>query len=134
MNNKHITQIRVRYGETDQMGVVHHSNYARYFEMARIDWLEAFGISYKSMEADGIQLPVYEMKIRFKKPAFFDDRLTVETFLKEKPAARIVFAYVVKDVQGEILTEAETTLVFTDKTTRRPIRCPDAVLCVLWPD
>lgn len=131
MKKNAFTRIRVRYGETDQMGVVHHGNYAQFFELARIEWLEGFGISYKAMEAQGIQLPVYELKINYKKPAFFDDRLEIETILKDKPTAKIVFEYIVRNQQGELLTLGETTLVFTDIQYRRPIRCPDYVLKAL---
>src|SRR5699024_12812385 len=81
----HFSKVRVRYGETDQMGVVHHGNYPQYFELARLAWLEEFGISYKSMEENGVMLPVYEMNIKYKQSAFFDDELTIETTLKNKP-------------------------------------------------
>src|SRR5699024_1977686 len=109
MNKISISHVRVRYNETDQMGVVHHGNYAHYFELALIEWLENFGISYKSMEDDGIQLPVYELHIKYRKPAFFDDHLTIETSLREKPTARITFDYVIKNQAREILTTGTST-------------------------
>ena len=63
----HNTFVKVRYAETDQMGVVHHGNYAEYLEIARLDWLSALGISYKSMEEEGVMLPVYELHFKFIK-------------------------------------------------------------------
>ncbi len=127
----HFSKVRVRYGETDQMRVVHHGNYPQYFELARLAWLEEFGISYKSMEENGVMLPVYEMNIKYKQSAFFDDELTIETTLKNKPTAKIEFHYTIRNAEGVILTEAETTLVFTDMKTKRPIRCPKYVLDAL---
>jgi len=67
------TKVRVRYGETDQMGVVYHGNYAQYFEIARIEWLEQLGFSYKKMEEQGVMLPVVSLNTEFKKPAMFDE-------------------------------------------------------------
>ncbi|MBW2961207.1 acyl-CoA thioesterase [Mesonia aestuariivivens] len=119
--------IRVRYAETDQMGVVHHGNYAQYLELARIEWMEQFGISYKSMENDGVMLPVYEMKFKFKRPAHFDDYLTIQTTLIESPGFRIKFNYKIYR-EEELLTTAETTLVFMDAKTKKPISCPTHIL------
>ena len=70
----------VRYGETDQMGVVHHSNYLRYFEVARLEWLSALGVSYTSMEKEGLIMPVIDVKVTYKTPALFDDSLTIYIF------------------------------------------------------
>ena len=124
----HLSILKVRYAETDQMGVVHHGNYAKYLEIARIDWLEKIGISYKSMEKNGIMLPVYEMNFKFKKSAFFDDQLKIFTSLRQRPDVKIIFDYKIYNQDGELLTTANTVLVFMDAKTRRPIRCPDYVL------
>ncbi|MAS72062.1 MULTISPECIES: acyl-CoA thioesterase [Zunongwangia] len=124
----HLSILKVRYAETDQMGVVHHGNYAQYLEIARIDWLEKIGISYKSMEKNGIMLPVYEMNFKFKKSAFFDDQLKIFTSLRQRPDVKIIFDYKIYNQDGELLTTANTVLVFMDAKTRRPIRCPDYVL------
>lgn len=128
MKKNSFTKIRVRYGETDQMGVVHHVNYGSFFEVARIDWLDTFGMSYKKMEDNGVMLPVYEMGIRYKKPAIFDQEVEVETVLRKKPTAKIEFDYIIRDADKNILTTGFTTLVFTDAKTKRPIRCPDYIL------
>ena len=124
----HLSILKVRYAETDQMGVVHHGNYAQYLEIARIDWLEKICISYKSMEKNGIMLPVYEMNFKFKKSAFFDDQLKIFTSLRQRPDVKIIFDYKIYNQDGELLTTANTVLVFMDAKTRRPIRCPDYVL------
>lgn len=124
----HQTILKVRYAETDQMGVVHHGNYAQYFEMARLDWLKELGISYKAMEKEGVMLPVYEMNIKFLQPATFDDTLKIITSLKEKPGVRISFLYEVFNQEDELLTTASTVLVFMDSETRKPVRCPEYIL------
>ncbi len=124
----HVSILKVRYAETDQMGVVHHGNYAQYLEIARIEWLEKIGISYKSMEKNGIMLPVYEMNFKFKKSAFFDDELKIITSLRQTPDVKIIFDYKIYNQEEELLTTANTTLVFMDAETRRPIRCPEYVL------
>ena len=127
----HFTYVKVRYGETDQMGVVHHGNYAQYLEIARIDWLSGLGISYKHMEKEGMMLPVYELKMKFLKPATFDDELEIRTSLVEKPGVRIRFSYEIRNRSQELLTEAETTLIFMDSKKRTPVRCPDYILEML---
>ncbi len=123
--------IKVRYAETDQMGVVHHGNYAQYFEIARIDWLDSMGVSYKSMEADGIMLPVVSLFTNFKKSAFFDDLLTITTCLKELPSVKIIFEYQIHNQHSELISTGETTLVFVDMKTKRPIRCPQNIMDII---
>lgn len=124
-------QIRVRYGETDQMGVVYHGNYALYLEMGRIEWLRKLGISYKWMEENGIMLPVVSLNINYKKPAGYDDVINVKTQLKNIPSAKIEFDYEITNEVGEILTTAHTVLVFVDMKTKRPIKAPDYILNLL---
>lgn len=124
----HNSYVKVRYAETDQMGVVYHGNYAQYLEIARIDWLEAIGVSYKKMEEQGVMLPVYELKLRFKKSAKFDDVLRIETTLLKKPGVRIDFSYKIFNQNEELLTEAETTLIFMDMSKNKPIKCPQYLL------
>lgn len=122
------SSISVRYAETDQMGVVHHGNYPQYLELARIEWLEQFGLSYKKMEDDGIMLPVYEMHFKFSRPAKFGDTLVVETILREMPRAKITFDYNIRNQENELLTVASSVLVFMDAKSKRPIKCPDYIL------
>ena len=124
-------QIRVRYGETDQMGVVYHGNYALYLEMGRIEWLRKLGVSYKKMEESGIMLPVVSMSLNFKKSACYDDVINVKTQLVNTPTAKIEFVYEITNQKGEILTKANTILVFVDMKTNRPVRAPKYILDVL---
>ncbi len=110
------------------MGVVYHGNYAQYLELARIEWLSSLGISYKSMEEEGVMLPVYNLEITFKKSAVFDDVLRVETTLRKIPTARIVFDYKIYNQNNDLLTIASTELVFMNMKTNRPMRCPSYLL------
>ncbi|MBT8181368.1 MAG: acyl-CoA thioesterase [Eudoraea sp.] len=119
---------RVRYGETDQMGVVYHGNYAQYLEMGRVEWLRDLGISYKSMEENGILLPVISLQLKFVKSAVYDDLITVVTKLKKTPAVRIEFDYEIYNEAGELLVEANTVLAFMNSRTKRPVKCPDYLL------
>jgi len=124
----HFSFLKVRYAETDQMGVVHHGNYPQYLEIARIDWLDALGISYKSMEEKGIMLPVYELKLKYIKPVTFHEKLKIETRLSEMPNVKITFDYSIYNEKGELVTTATSVLVFMDSKTRRPVRCPKYIL------
>ena len=122
------TQIRVRYGETDKMGIVYHGNYAQYFEIGRTEWLRNFGISYKQMEDDGIMLPVISLTINYKRSARYDELIKVKTELKKKPTAKIEFDYEITNEMGEILTTGNSVLVFMDMAKNRPTRCPQYIL------
>lgn len=124
----HFSYVKVRYAETDQMGVVYHGNYPQYLEIARIEWLEALGISYKKMEEEGVMLPVFELNLKFKKSAKFDDVLKIETRLSKKPGVKIEFDYKVYNQVDLLLSEASTTLVFMDIKKNRPIKCPQYIL------
>ncbi len=119
---------RVRYGETDQMGVVYHGNYAQYLEMGRVEWLRELGFSYKKMEEEGVMLPVISLQINFKKSAVYDDLIRVVTILKKRPSVKIEFDYKIYNEANEVLIEAHTVLAFINKTTKRPMKCPDAIL------
>jgi len=122
--------INVRYSETDQMSFVYHGNYVKYFEMGRISWLKKLGFSYKKMEEDGILLPVIDLKINFKQPAMFDDKLTLITTLAKLPSYMIEFNYeILKD--DKIITLGYTKLIFLNSKTNKPIRCPKKILDAL---
>lgn len=121
------TNITVRYSETDQMGIVHHSNYALYLEVARLEWLNHFGISYKELEEKRILLPVYKLQISYKQSAFFDDRLKIETKLSKDIATRMIFDYVIINQHNQKIATANTTLVFVDAKSRKPMICPDFI-------
>jgi acyl-CoA thioester hydrolase len=119
------TRIRVRYGETDRMGYLHHGTYPMYFEVGRTELLRHLGLSYKAMEDDGILLPVREIKVRYLLPALYDDELIVKTFIRKKPSVKIEFEYEVYNLKDELLCKAESCLVFVDSFTRKPIRMPE---------
>ena len=126
---------RVRYGETDQMGVVYHGNYPQYMEMGRVEWLRGLGISYKEMEENGIMLPVISLSIDYKKSAVYDDLITVETQLKKRPLVKIEFDYKIYNETGEILALGNTVLAFLDTKTKKPVKCPDYILeKIAWLD
>jgi len=127
MNSDKI-QFRVRYGETDQMGFVYYGNYAQYFEMGRTEWLRKLGITYKKMEENGIMLPVMSLNIKYLKPAKYDNLITLKTTLIKMPSAKIEFSYEVFNEENELLTTANTTLVFVNKETNKPTRAPEYVL------
>ncbi|WBU89418.1 acyl-CoA thioesterase [Cellulophaga omnivescoria] len=118
----------VRYGETDQMGVVYHGNYAQYLELGRLSWLKDLDVSYKKMEETGVVLPVISLQINFKKSALYDDTLTVVTKLKKKPSVKIEFDYEIYNENDELLVTANTVLAFLNKETKKPIKCPEYVL------
>lgn len=126
--NYNETEIRVRYGETDQMGVVYHANYAVYFEVGRTEWLREFGLSYSAMEAEGIMLPVISLHINYKNSARYDDVLKVKTRLKKMPTASIEFDYELTNEKGELLATGNTILAFIDAKRNRPTRCPKYLL------
>lgn len=116
----------VRYGETDQMGVVHHSNYLRYFEVARLEWLTQLGVSYNKMEEEGVMMPVISAQIDYKTPACFEDQLRIKIHLKEIPLVKMTFIYEVVNQNQELVCTATTVLAFMNAENRRPHRCPES--------
>lgn len=126
--NYNETSIRVRYGETDQMGVVYHGNYAVYFEVGRTEWLREFGLSYSGMEADGIMLPVVSLTINYKNSARYDEVLKVKTTLKKMPTASIEFEYELRNESDVLLATGNTILAFINMERNRPTRCPKYLL------
>lgn len=124
---EHRTQIRVRYAETDQMGVVWHGNYIEYFEAARTETLRDRGSSYRALEESGVMMPVVEVGVQYHKPARYDDLLTVVTSIAGPPGARMRFEYRVLDEAGELVASGFTTLAFIAAATRRPCRPPAAL-------
>jgi acyl-CoA thioester hydrolase len=124
----HETQLRVRYGETDQMGYVYYGDYAEYLEVGRVEALRTVGFPYRRLEEEGVMLPVHELRITYHQPARYDDLITVRTTIGEMPGVRIRFTYEIRNAEGMLLTEAMTVLVFVDRATMRPRRAPDAFL------
>jgi len=118
------TQIRVRYSETDRMSFVYYGHYAQYFEVARVEAMRSMGITYKKMEEGGFLLPVIEYSIKYFKPAFYDDLLTIKTKIPKLPEVRIDFEYETYNETGVLLNKARTTLVFINSRTNRPCSAP----------
>lgn len=128
---EHQIELRVRYSETDQMGVVYHGNYIPYFEIGRVEWLRSKGVSYKSLEESGIALPIVSMTLNYKKPARYDDLLFVTTKLQNHSSVKIEFACEIRSEQKELLTTAHFVLVFVDMKTGRPIVPPPHIKVLL---
>ncbi|MTI31675.1 acyl-CoA thioesterase [Xanthovirga aplysinae] len=126
-------KIRVRYGETDQMGFVYHGNYALYYEESRTEALRNLGITYKELEEAGIMLPVLDIKSRFRKPARYDDLLTIKVTMETAPDVKMTFHYKVFNQEKVLLNTGETTLVFVDRETARPCQAPDYLLEIWRP-
>jgi len=122
------TKLRVRYGETDQMGIVYYGNYAQYLEQGRTEWLRELGFSYKWMEENNIHLPVINLHIDYKSPAHYDDVITITTTLKNIPTATIEFLYEIHNQDGRLLILGSTALAFVNSTTKKIMRAPDYLL------
>ena len=124
----HTVEVRVRYSETDQMGVVYHGNYIPYFEIGRVEWLRNKGISYKTMEENGIALPIVSMNVNYKKPARYDELLTVHTIFKSQSSVKIEFDCAIYNEAKELLTTAHFILVFVSLKSGKPVSPPDYIL------
>ncbi len=115
----------VRYKDTDQMGIMHHSNYIVIYEMARTEWLREMGLPYAEFERRGIMSPIIEVQSKYLYPAFYDEVLTVKVFMEELPAARLVIGSEVYNQQGRLINTGRVTLGFMHADTRRPCRAPE---------
>jgi acyl-CoA thioester hydrolase len=120
------TAIRVRYAETDQMGVVHHSVYPVWFEAARTAFSRAVGFPYAEWERLGVLLMVSDVSCRYRRPARYDDEVVVGVRVAEAVSRRVVFAYRVEGPGGELLAEGVTRHLVVDRTTGRPMVLPEA--------
>jgi acyl-CoA thioester hydrolase len=115
------------------MSYVYYGNYAQYFEVARVEALRNLGVSYKRMEEEGVMLPVLDYSVKFIKPAFYDEELTIEVAITKLPSARIHFQYHTYNEVRDLLNIAETTLVFVNALTGKPIAAPNYILEKLAP-
>lgn len=115
------------------MGIVHHSNYPRYYETARTEMLREFGTTYQEMEAAGVMLPVLEVHTRYLSPAYDDDLLTVRVTLPELPKVKLRFTYEIYRENGDLINTGEVILAFMNATTRRACRAPESFLTLLRP-
>src|SRR6056297_49411 len=131
---EHRVQIRVRYGETDQMGVLYYGNYAQYYEIGRVEALRELGLVYRDLEIQhGVMWPVYEVHARFHAPATYDQNLTLITQIREKPGTRIKFFHELYSPDLKHLHSAKVTLVFFDIKKKRPIQMPSYVEQIIGP-
>ena len=119
------TQIRVRYKDTDQMGIMHHSNYVVLYEQARTEWLREMGLTYAEIERRGVMSPIIEVHSRYHYPAFYDEVLTVKVSIDEMPTARLIVASEVYNEAGKLINTGSVTLGFMTSATRRPCRVPE---------
>ncbi|GAB3794407.1 thioesterase family protein [Spirosoma humi] len=119
-----VTAIRVRYYDTDQMGIVYYGNYARFYEIGRVEALRHLGLSYKEIEHSGISMPVYDLTSRFIRPAKYDDLLTIRVTIPQMPKTRLLFDYEIFNQEGQLLNTGQTTLVFVRTETGRPCAAP----------
>ncbi len=127
------TKIRIRYGETDQMGYVYYGNYAEFYEVGRAEMLRSLGMTYKDMEDAGIMMPVLEMHCRYIKPARYDEEISIKIILQKMPGVRIVFKYEFYNQANEFIHEGETTLAFVDMERNRPCLAPASLISLLKP-
>lgn len=126
-------KIQVRYPETDKMGIVYHGTYATYYEIGRQEALRQLGSSYRIMEDSGIIMPVVSLWMKYYKPAYYDDILTIESTIHKLPGLRIKFDYRIINDLEKVINVARTTLVFLDETTRKPVKAPEWFLDLLRP-
>jgi len=124
----HTLQFRVLYPDTDKMGTMHHSNYAKYYEWARWELFRNIGIPYHKIEENGVMCPVIRMQFHFLKTVHYDELLTITTRLKSIKGVRIWFTYQIYNKDNELVNEAETELAFVDMTSWKPVPPPDFLL------
>ena len=124
-------KLRVEYHHTDQMGIVHHSNYIKFFEAARTEWLRAAGLTYAEMERRGVMMPIVDVQIKYRQPAYYDEMLSITTSVRELPMARMTFYYEIRGEDGRDVASGMTTLGFINSVTRRPQRAPGWLMEVL---
>lgn len=127
------TQLRVRYGETDQMGYVYYGNYAEFYEVARVEMLRSLGTSYKLMEASGVMMPVAELHCKYLKPALYDQIITIKVILDEMPRAGMRFKYMLYNEDNELINTGETLLVFVKMDTNKICFIPKELATKLKP-
>tara|TARA_B100000925_G_scaffold286619_1_gene264632 strand:+ start:582 stop:1022 length:441 start_codon:yes stop_codon:yes gene_type:complete len=124
------SSLKVRYCETDQMGFVHHSNYLKYFELARIDWLTKLGISYKKVEESGVLLPVIYSEIKYLFPLKFDDVFFVKVGIEDLPVSRLKLNYEIGTNENKKICFGKVHLAFLNSRNNKPVRAPEKLTLV----
>jgi acyl-CoA thioester hydrolase len=131
---QHDFQKRVRYGETDQMGYLYYGNYAHYYEIGRVEMLRSLGLTYKSMEEEyGILMPVMSLQMRFVRPAYYDELLTIRTALRKLPDQFITFYVEIFNEKNKLVNGGSVKLCFVDKNSNKTIAAPSYLLDKLKP-
>lgn len=130
---EHTTKIRVRYGETDQMGYMYYGNYAEFYEVGRVEMLRSLGMTYTEMEASGIIMPVLEMKCKYFKPALYDEEISIKVTIDKMPGVKIHFRYELYNPKNELINTGETLLAFVNMKTNRPCLPPQYFIDGLKP-
>jgi acyl-CoA thioester hydrolase len=125
------TEIRVRFCETDKMQFVHHAKYIEYFEVARTEMLRHYGLPYKTIEDNGIEMPVMEISVKYKYAAFYDELLTVEACVSEIFSPKVHIDYKVYKENGQLAAEGYTVLAFIKASTKRACRPPEFYITTL---
>ena len=117
-------ELAVRYYETDQMGIVHHSNYIRYFECGRSDMMQKYGLPIEVIEREGVMLPVVSVEARYKTPARMGDTIRIVSRIDKVPMAKLEVNTEIFNQEGILLCTGKVVLGFIDAVTRHPVRCP----------
>jgi len=126
-------QLRVLYGDTDQMGYVYYGNYGHYYEAARAEAIRSMGISYKQLEDSGVMMPITRMNVKYIQPARYDELLTIKTIIPRLPNRIIIFQYEVFNENKVLINEGETHLIFVDMKSKRIKSAPGLLLENLKP-
>lgn len=129
----HSVQRRVTYGETDKMGYMYYGRYADYYEFGRVEAMRNLGFVYRELEECGIIMPVLDLKISYKKPAFYDDLLTIKTTIPKLPEVKIYFEYQILNESGVLINEGNSLLLFYDNIRKRPVATPENLMQKLIP-
>lgn len=124
-------ELDIRYYETDQMGIVHHSNYVRFFECGRSDMMQKAGLPIEQIEKDGVMLPVVSVECHYKHPAYMGDRIRIVSVIDKVPMAKLVVKNEIYNQKGDLLVTGEVVLGFIDSVSRRPVRCPEPLARVI---
>lgn len=126
-----IFTLRPRYNEVDKMGYVYHSNYVVYCHQARTEMMRKMGICDFSLENKNIMMPVISFNINYRNPAHYDQEITIKTSIKKMPKVRFSFDFLIRNKEGKIICEANSTLVFVDNKTRKPMFVPEFIAQIL---
>jgi len=125
--------IQIRYDEVDKMGYVYHGNYAKYYHISRTELMRSIGFSDKEFENYNIIMPIIELNVKYLKPVYYDDIITIKTILKQQPDTRMKFYHEVRNENNVLINTASSTVVFVDMVTRFPMRAPKFFIDKLKP-